>query len=433
MQTPTQSRRSFLKRIAGAGALLAVPTIIPSRVLGGESAPSNRIVMGAIGTGGRGKGVMRIFLDKPDLQMVAVCDVDRERREGAKEMVDKQYKNTDCAQYGDFRELLARRDIDTVLIATPDHWHALCTIAACKAGKDIYCEKPFAASIAEGRAAADAVKRYGRILQVGSHERSRGPCRFACELVQNGYLGRLQTITVNLPTDRRTCPPQPVEPVPAGFDYDMWLGPSPYEPYTTKRCHVTFRFIQEYTPGELIDRGAHVGDLAQWGSGNMFTGPVEIEGKGEFPEDGLFDTAIGYDIHGRYANGVKLHITDKQPRGVKFEGDQGWVFIHVHGGNLEAQPASLLRVQIPSMGVHLYDDTNEHQKNFLDCVRTRLQPIAPAESGHRTSSLCHMANMALVSGRKLRWNPETERFIGDPAADALIAKPMRAPWTLDNI
>ncbi|MBM3858993.1 MAG: Gfo/Idh/MocA family oxidoreductase [Verrucomicrobia bacterium] len=428
-----QTRRSFLKRMAGAGALLAFPTIIPSHVLGGESAPSNRIVMGTIGTGGRGKGVMKIFLGNAGLQMVAVCDVDRDRREGAKEMVDKQYNNTDCAQYGDFRELLARPDIDTVLIGTPDHWHALNVIAACKAGKDIYCEKPFAASIAEGRAAADAVKRYGRVLQVGSHERSRYPCRYACELVQNGFLGRLHTVTVNLPTDRRTCPPQPVEPVPAGFDYDMWLGPAPYEPYTTKRCHTTFRFIQDYTPGELIDRGAHVGDLAQWGNGTMFSGPLEIEGKGEFPEDGLFDTAIGYDIHGRYASGVKLRITDKEPRGVKFEGDEGWVFIHVHGGNLEASPSSLIRLPIPSTGVQLYDNTNDHQQNFLNCVRTRNQPIAPAESGHRTSSLCHMANIALLLGRKLRWNPETERFIGDPQADAMIARPMRAPWTLDCV
>jgi len=432
MQTNVQSRRSFLKRIAGVGAALAFPALVPSCVLGGLSAPSNRITMGAIGTGGRGKGVMRIFLDHADLQMIAVCDVDRERRESAKEMVDKHYKNTDCAQYGDFRELLARPDIDTVLIATPDHWHALCVIAACKAGKDIYCEKPFAASIAEGRAAADAVKRYGRILQVGSHERSRKPCRFACELVRNGYIGQLRKMTVNLPVDYpHTTGIEPPEPVPAGFDYDMWLGPAPYEPYTKKRCHTTFRFIQDYTPGEIIDRGAHVCDLAQWGNGTTLTGPIEIEGQGVFPSEGLFDTAIEYDIHARYANGVKLHITHNAPRGVKFEGDEGWVFIHVHGGNLEANPPSLLRVQIPATGVHLYDETNDHQKNFLNCVRTRQEPIAPAESGHRTASLCHLANIAMVLGRKLRWNPDAERFVGDRQADAMIGKPMRAPWTLD--
>ncbi|MCX7886887.1 MAG: Gfo/Idh/MocA family oxidoreductase, partial [Verrucomicrobiae bacterium] len=345
----------------------------------------------------------------------------------------RHYNNTDCAQYGDFRELLARPDIDAVTIGTPDHWHALMVIAACKAGKDIYCEKPFAASIAEGRAAADAVKRYGRVLQVGSHERSRAPCRFACELVRNGYVGRVHTITVNLPTDRRMCPPQPPEPVPPGFDYDMWLGPAPYEPYTRLRCHRTFRYILDYTPGELIDRGAHVADLAQWGNGTTHTGPVEIEGVGEFPKEGLFDTAIAYDIHARYADGVKLHITDKQPRGVKFEGDQGWIFIHVHGGNLEAKPPSLLRERLPSTALRLYDDTNDHFKNFLDCVRTRREPIAPAESGHRTSSLCHLANIALLLGRKLRWNPQIERFVDDPQADAMIARPMRPPWTLESI
>ncbi len=436
MQTTTQSRRSFLKRIAGAGALLAFPTLIPSRALGldGAVAPSNRIVMGGIGTGGKGKHDIQAFLGHKDLQMVAVADVDRAHREAGKELVDKHYGNTDCAQYGDFRELLARPDIDTVTIGTPDHWHALIVVAACKAGKDMYCQKPFAASVAEGRAAADAVKRYGRICQVGSQERSRATGRFMGELVQNGFIGKLRTVTANLPIDTvQTCDVQPPEPVPAGFDYDFWLGPAPYEPYTTKRCHFSFRYIQDYTPGEIIDRGAHICDLGQWGGGHMFTGPVEFEGKGEFPKDGLFNTAQAYDVHGRYADGVKLHMTDKPPRGVKFEGDEGWLFEHIHSGVLEASSPLLLKAQIPAMGVHLYDNTNDHNRNFLDCVKTRKQPIAPAESGHRTSSLCHIANMALVLGRKLRWDPDKERFLNDPAADALIARPMRAPWTFDMI
>jgi predicted dehydrogenase len=431
-----QSRRSFLKRIAGAGALLAFPTVIPSRVLGldGTVAPSNRIVMGAIGTGGKGRHDMQAFLGHKDLQLVAVADVDREHRERAKELVDKHYNNTDCAQYGDFREVLARSDIDTVNIATPDHWHALMVVAACKAGKDMYCQKPFASSVAEGRAAADAVKRYGRICQVGSQERSRATGRFMCELVQNGFIGRLRTVTANLPIDTvQTCDAQPPEPVPPGFDYDFWLGPAPYEPYTTKRCHFWYRYIQDYTPGELIDRGAHICDLGQWGGGHAFTGPVEFEGKGEFPKEGLFDTAIAYDIHARYADGVKLHMTDKAPRGVKFEGDEGWLFEHIHSGVLEASSPLLLKAQISSLGVHLYDNTNDHNRNFLDCVKTRKQPIAPAESGHRTSSLCHIANVALLLGRKLRWDPDKERFPNDPVANATLAKPMRAPWTFDAV
>ncbi len=429
MRHSISSRRAFLKQLAGAGAALAFPTILPARVLG-ANAPSNRITFGAIGTGGQGKHDLRGFLDRADTQFLAVCDVDRAHRDEAKRIVDQHYGNTECAAYNDFRELLARRDIDAVLITTPENWHSLITIAAAKAGKDIYCEKPFAPNIVEGRAAADAVRRYGVVLQVGSQERSRAGGRFACELARNGYLGRLHTIRVNLPTDRRTCPPQPPEPVPEGFDYDMWLGPAPWEPYTRLRCHRNFRWIQDYSIGELIDRGAHVGDLAQWGNGTDHSGPIEIEGRGEFPTEGLWDTAIAYEIQAKFANGVTMHITSNAPRGVRFEGDSGWVFYGVHGGELEASSPSLLKVQFGPNDRRLYDDTNHHQQNFINCIRTRQQPIAPAEAGHRTGSLCYLANIALLTGRKLRWDPSSEHFLNDPAADALRGRAMRAPWTI---
>lgn len=429
MRHYTQSRRAFLKQLAGAGALMAFPTIIPSRVLG-ANAPSKRIAFGAIGTGGQGTHDLKGFLDRPDTRFVAVCDVDRAHRETAKQIVDRRNGDTACAAYNDFRELLARPDIDAVLITTPENWHALITIAAAKAGKDIYCEKPFAATIAEGRAAADAVRRHGVVLQVGSQERSRAGGRFACELARNGYLGRLHTIRVNLPTDRRTCPPQPVQPVPEGFDYNLWLGPAPWEPYTTQRCHRNFRWIMDYSIGELIDRGAHVGDLAQWGNGTDLSGPIEIEGRGEFPTEGLWDTAIAYQIQAKYANGVTMHLTSNGPRGVRFEGDGGWVFYGVHGGELEASSPSLLKVQFGPNSRRLYNYTNNHQQNFINCIHSRQAPIAPAEAGHRTASLCYLANIALLTGRKLRWDPATERFSNDPTANAMIARPMRAPWTI---
>jgi hypothetical protein len=225
------------------------------------------------------------------------------------------------------------------------------------------------------------------------------------------------------------CETQPVEPVPEGFDYDLWLGPAPWEPYTHLRCHRNFRWIMDYSIGELIDRGAHVGDLAQWGNGTDHSGPITIEGKGEFPPDGLWNTAIAFEIQAKFANGVTMKITSTAPRGVRFEGDQGWVFYHVHSGQLEASSPSLLKVRFTPNDHRLYDDTNDHQQNFLNCIRSRKPPIAPAEAGHRTASLCYLANISMLLGRKLHWNPVTERFT-DARANAMIARPMREPWTL---
>ncbi len=429
------SRRGFLKAAAAA----AVPSILPSSVLGlgGATAPSNRITIGMIGVGGQGGGHLGAFLGNGELQVLSICDVDRGHRDHAKSRVEENYAKKvasgtykGCDTYNDFRELLARPDIDAVLIATPENWHSLVTIAAAKAGKDIYCEKPFAPTIAEGRAAVETVKRYGRILQVGSQERSRATCRYACELVRNGRLGKMKEIHVNLPTDHRMTGIQQAEPIPDGFDYDLWLGPAPWAPYTRERCHGTFRWIQDYSDGELTDRGAHVGDLAQWGNGSDRTGPTEIEGKGVFPREGLWNTAVDFDIHCKYANGVDMFIRSVEPRGVKFVGENGWVFIHIHGGHLEASSKGLLKQPILPNDLHLYDDTNNHHKNWFDCIRTRKEPIAPAECGHRTSSLCHLGNIAMLLGRKLNWDPVKEQFANDEEANRLISRTMRAPWKL---
>ena len=424
------SRRLFLKTTTlAAGALAGFPAIIPAAVLG-PNAPSKRITLGAIGVGGQGTHNLRGFLGHPEVQVLAVCDVDQARRNKAQELVHQQYANQECAAYNDFRGLLARQDIDAVLVCTPENWHSLITIAAAKAGKDIYCEKPFAPTIAEGRAAADAVRRYGRILQVGSQERSRANGRFACELARSGALGRIHTIRVNLPAVRHEIEVQPIEPVPEGFDYDFWLGPAPWMPYTKLRCHGNFRWILDYSDGELTDRGCHVGDLAQWGNGTDHSGPVEIEGRGTFPADGLWNTAYEYEIHARYANGVHMIIASVEPRGVKFEGDEGWVFYHVHEATLEAEPQSLLSLKIRDNPLHHVVQTTDHHQDWLNCIRTRREPVAPAEAGHRSSSLCHLANFSLLLGRNLFWDPVRENFHDDAAANAMIARSMRGPWSL---
>jgi len=427
------TRREFIKG-AGRASLgaLAFPYIVPATALGAEGAvaPSNRIVMGAIGVGGQGTGNMRRFLGDGSVQMVAVCDVDKSHREAARGIVNEKYGNQDCADYNDFRELLARDDIDAVCIGTPDHWHGLVCIAAAKAGKDMYCEKPLVNTIAEGRAVCNAVTRHGRVLQTGSHERSRHSVRFACELVRNGRIGKLHTMRVNLPWDGRdlSFPPQ-LMPVPEGFDYDMWLGPTPWAPYNEHRCHFFFRYILDYSGGEVTDRGAHIIDLGQLGNGTDHTGPVEVTGEGKFMRDGMFDVAEAYRFDFTYADGVRMLCASEWPRGIRFEGTDGWIFIHIHGGRLEADPPSLLDEKVGPDEIHVGRSPGHHE-DFLNAVRIRRQPMAHAEIGHRTATMCHLANIAMVTGKRLEWDPVRECITNDEEANRMTARPMRSPWTL---
>lgn len=433
------NRRKFLK-IAGAASagILGFPEIIPASALGkgGKAAPSNRIVMGWIGTGGQGRGLLNAFIKEADVQVVAVCDVDAKHRDLGREQVDKKYSNHDCTAYKDFRELIARPEIDAVTVATPDHWHALATIAAANAGKDIYCEKPVANSVAEGRAICKAVKKNHRVLQTGSHERSGGNSRFACELVRSGHIGKLHTVRINLPcTDDHhkqvmamATVPTPM-PVPEGFDYDFWLGHTPKMPYTEKRCHFWWRFILSYGGGEMTDRGAHVIDIAQLGADMDHSGPVEFEAAGTASQTSLYNAFMDYKFVNTYANGIRMIGENKGPRGLKFEGGDGWIFIHIHGGKLEAEPASMLKLNPESLKVQLGRSPG-HQRNFLDSVKSRKQPVAAAEIGHRTATICHLNNIAMMTGRKLRWNPKKEQILNDPAANRLLAPMMRSPWSL---
>lgn len=422
-KTGKVTRRDFLKSSAiTAGTALAWPTIVPSSVFGAD-VPSNRITIACIGMGGKGTSNMKGFMGNANSKVVAVCDVDAGHRDKAREIAELDKK----ASYEDFREVLARDDVDAVSVGTPDHWHVPISVAAVRAGKDVFCEKPLTLTIAGGRALADEAKRYGRVVQTGSQQRSSDNFRFACELVRNGRIGRVHTVRVGLPGNNRECDPTwTPEPVPEGFNYDLWLGPAPWEPYHKQRCHYEFRFLLEYSGGQVTNWGAHHLDIAQWGLGMDDSGPVEIIGEGEFPKTGLFTTATKVYFEAKYANGVKL-ICQTGGSNTRFEGTEGWV--DVKRGGLETRPESLKETTIGPDGIHLYK-SRDHKQDFLDCIKSRKDPIANAEVGHRTGSLCHLGNMAMLLKRRLRWDPERERFIGDSEANRMRWRPARAPWQL---
>ena len=451
------NRRRFLKKAGGlAAGAIGFPYIVQPCALGkaGSIAPSERITIGLIGMGGRGIADMWPLLEKTDARIIAVCDVDTNHRSRARDIINKSYGAGDCAAYNDFRELLERKDIDAVLIATPDHWHALISIAAAKAGKDIYCEKPLAYSVAEGRAICDAVAKYGVVWQTGSQQRSERNFRRACELVRNGRIGRVHTIRVGLPYGNgfsgggRVLEPDFTKPapVPDSFDYDMWLGPAPSAPYCPGRCHVHWRWVSDYAGGQITDWAGHHCDIAQWAMGTEYTSPVEIAGSGTLPAglDGLYDTVESYRFVCKYTEGFTVIVSDsrqypetmggvqltkgyKKGLGTLFEGTAGW--IQVNRGGLDVYPKSLAREVIGPDEIHLYN-SNNHIDNFFDCIRTRSQTAAPAEIAHCSIMIGHLGIIAIKTGRKLRWDPQDERFINDPEADRLLSRSMRSPWHL---
>lgn len=442
MKSVAISRRSFIRHAGVAGAVLGFPTIIPSSVLGADAtvAPSNRIALGFIGTGDHGVGRnLNGFLNQPDAQIVAICDVDARQRERARQFLEKRLAQgtaklnvRDVAAYNDFREIIARKDIDAVMISTPDHWHVIPAILAAQAGKDVICEKPLTMTVQEGRWLADTMKRHGRIFQTASENRSMRVFIRMCELVRNGRLGKLQRIRVELPTGRSIRPAsRKVEEPPKGFDYDFWLGPAPVAPYCEARCHWNFRWIFDYSGGMLTDWGAHLIDIAQLGNNTETTGPIEIEGTGEFAPDDLYNTATKWDIRCTYANGVQLQIVSAKP-GIRFEGTSGAVWNSNWGAPVEASDPKLLTEKIGPEEIHLYTAPDEH-RNFLDCVKSRRPCYAPAEIGHRTITIAHLGNIAMKLGRKFKWNPDTERFVDAPDADRLLTKSYRAPWDLEKI
>lgn len=348
--------------------------------------------------------------------------------ERARDLVNEKYGNTDCAIYGDFRAILARRDIDAVCISTPDHWHVPMSLMALRAGKDVICEKP-TLTIQEGRALSDTVRRLGRIFQTATEDRSLYQYHRMAEIVRNRRIGKLQRIEVGLPNGYRgTGDPTP-QPVPAGFNYEMWLGPAPWAPYCPDRCHWNFRWIFDYSGGILTDWGAHLLDTAQWANDTERTGPVEVEGSGKRPDRGLYDTFYDFELRYRYANGVEMTVDDRGVR-LRFIGTDGWVGNTGWRGPLEASSKDILNAPIGSTEVNLYTCRGGEHRNFLDCVKTRLDPYFPAEIGHRCATVMHMGNIAMLLGRKLRWDPVKEEFPNDGTANRLCSRAMREPWSL---
>lgn len=460
----TITRRAFAKTGAAAAvASFAAPYLVDSSALG-AFAPSKRINLGVIGTGTRGTPDMEIFMNNPDVRIVAICDVntsslgyrDPKRPMGrlpALEIVNKHYaakqrsgsfKGVDA--YNDFRKIIQRDDVDAVAIVTPDHWHGVMTIMAAQAGKDIFCQKPLSLTIRQGQEMIKAVRKHQRILQTGSQFRSSPTSRHACELVLNGRIGKLKTIRTYLAFNNRQDPGpgwKPM-PVPQGFDYESWLGPAPKVPYHEARCIYAFRFGLDYSGGQMTNFGAHSNDIAQWGNGTSLTGPVEIEGlHSKWPPEGsLFSTALEAKFRARYANGVELICESKDPGlGVRFEGTEGWIELpRFHG--IKTSPESLvdskigpneihLPVSIPERTENVYGNyCIDHIRNFLNCVKTRAEPIEPVEIGHRTASLCHLGNIALKLMRKLEWDPDREQFPHDDEANKMVSRVIRPPWRL---
>jgi len=444
------SRRQFLRT---GGGLAAMPFVIPASALGlgRTTAPGSRIALGLIGCGSHGTywNLDQAFR-YPDAQWVAVCDVDTARRETAKAKVEAHYSQAigkdykGCTAYGDFRELIAREDIDAVANCTPDHWHTIPAIMAARAGKDVICEKPLTLTVEEGRVLSDVVARTGRVFQTASENRSIDTYIRMCELVRNGRIGKLQHIDVTLPSGNESrgdnFEDRKPQPVPEGFDYDMWLGQAPWAPYCPARCHGSFRWNLDYSGGRLTDWGAHLIDLAQWANDTEASGPVEVEGTGKFPpREELFNTAYEFSIDYRYANGVTMNVSASEP-GIRFTGSEGWIGFTGWRAPLEASSEEILNSPLGPDDVQLYhpseivkrEDGNKggEYRNFLDCIQSRHPCYAPAETGHRTITIAHIGNIAMLLGRKLKWDPAKERFLNDPAADAMLSRPQREPWTL---
>lgn len=423
------TRRQFLHRASLAGS---APLVLPAAVLGRDGvAPSGQIRMACVGVGGMGTGNLRSFLQDERVRVVAICDVDANHRRRALEIAGLKAGDG----FGNFQDVMAREDIDAVMIATPDHWHSIITLAAVAAGKDVYCEKPLAASIGEGRRVSDSVRKNRRVLQCGTWRRSSIHTRKACELVRNGYIGTLQSIEVGVPgtfaiRGGYTGLEAP-QPVPPELDYSMWLGPAPRAPYTAARCHFNFRWVLDYAPGYITDWGAHFLDVAQWGNGTDHTAPVQVSARNVTRRDrGIYDAPESFEIDYQYANGVKMTMfstTDTDKWGIKFVGSEGWIF--TENERLETYPDGLLRLRLNDAPVKLHA-SNHHHRDFIDAVLNRSTTAAPVETAHRAASCCHIGAISARLGRPLNFDPRSESFVDDDDANELRINRMHGGWTL---
>ncbi len=422
----TISRRHFVR---AASAAIAAPTIIPSSVLG-KDAPSNQITVGFIGTGGHGTGWnLPHYFGQKDAKILTVCDVDDGRMKHAKGLVDQNYGNKDCGTHKDFREVLARDDIDAVMISTPDHWHTLMSVMAMRSGKDVQCEKP-TYTIDEGQLLIETARKTKRAFQTSTEDRAVPVYHRMAELVRNGRIGKLQRIEVILPKQPGKPGDPTPQPVPEGFDYDMWLGPAPEAPYTKDRVLFHFRCVSDYSGGIICDWGTHLFDTAQWGNDTERSGPVEIEGKGNRWEGGLYDTVKDYDVTYRYANGVVMTCKPGNPS-IKFIGSDGWVGNTGWRAKLQASSKEIHDAKIGDDEIKLFTEPKGEHRNFLDCVKSRKDPYFPVDIGHRVSTVCHLANIAIDRGVRLKWDPVKEKFAGDDAANAMCKmREGRGEWKI---
>jgi predicted dehydrogenase len=451
----TVSRRRVLKAGLAGGAVIGFPMIVPSTVFG-QYAPSKRINVGAIGVGRISRGHdMPGILEYDQARIIAACDLDAQRLVEGKQLVNDYYSKKTGKRYegvtgyDNYHELLANKDIDAVVISAPDHWHALLGIAAVRAGKDVYLQKPTSLTISEGRVLSNAVQASGRILQIGSQQRSSVQFRHAAELVRNGRIGDLQRVEVGLPEDPPGGDPTP-QPVPDGFNYDMWLGETAYVPYTLDRVHPRNGYgrpgwmrVRQFDSGMITNWGAHHIDSAHWGMNTEYTGPSEVwVDHVEFPKSGLWDVHGAFKTEASYTNGVRMSIGNEYPNGIKYYGSKGWIF--VSRGNeavtqsdpvaklkdataLAASDPKIIQSVIGPNEIHLYESTDQHG-NWLDCIVTRRQPVSPVEIGHRACSTCLIHDIAMVLKRKVYWDPVLERFKNDDEANTLLSRPQRAPY-----
>ena len=430
----TYSRRDFLK-VGGAATtfLAAFPTIIPSSVLGAD-APSKQVTFGFVGVGGMGNSNVDRVLKLKDkgARIVAVCDVDKIFRDRTAKRIEKFYGESGVRAVNDFRELTRDKDIDAIVVATPDHWHAIPSIDAIRHGKDVFCEKPLTHSIREGQVLVAELRKHNRIGQTGTMQRSDGSFRYVAEAIQKGALGKVERIEVLIPANNKFIGADwKPEPVPEGLDYDMWIGPAPFAPYTKQRTHYQFRFQIDYGGGQTTNWGAHYIDIAQWALGMDSSGPVAVDGYGEYPTTGLFTSPTRVEFSATYENGVRLRMrtrTDGIMDGnVKFYGEKGW--IDVSRSKLLASDDALLKID-GGPGKSRGDSGELHMANFLDCIRSREKSVADFAIGHRTTTVCNLANIVLQLRRTLKWDPVKEEFLGDQQANRMKERAFRAPWTL---
>ncbi len=450
-RSPALTRRSFLQRTAVAAC--AAPLIVPCRIFGanGTTPPSNRVNIGFIGTGRQVfYANLPMFLAMPDVQVVALCDVDRWRVEKARDKVNETYAEAKasgiyrgCDVYEDFRELLARPDIDAVMISTPDHWHAVMAIAAARAGKDVALEKPISLTVSEGRAIVEAMKKHGRIFRTDTEVRSNPRFPRLCEIVRNGGIGKVQRVIATVPRNPNPIAgfPPPM-PVPPDLNYELWQGPAPAHPYTQQRVHFPrgglgyvadenpgWFQITDYNLGNINNWGGHMLDITQWALDTERTGPVEVTARADFPANSLWNVPRNFAVHYRYANGVEVDYNDGGTASLRVEGSEGWIEnTWFKSDGFKASKPELLKWKPGPGDVSL--PMVDEKEDFIACVKSRRETIIPAEVGHRAASMAQIAYLAAKLGGKFKWDPVKEKFPYSDEANRLLSRPLRGPWSL---